>query len=84
MGVLQIVATIRLRMKISSARLLILGCLASVLFGVLLMAQSVVGVLSLIWLIASYAVVFDILLYCWHSRHDLSAPPLQALESHRL
>jgi uncharacterized membrane protein HdeD (DUF308 family) len=41
---------------------LILGGVASVVFGVLLMLQPGVGAPSLIWLIATYAIAFGILL----------------------
>jgi uncharacterized membrane protein HdeD (DUF308 family) len=61
-GVLEIVAAIRLRKEIEGEWLLILGGLASVVFGVLLMAQPGAGVLALLWLIATYAVVFGVLL----------------------
>jgi uncharacterized membrane protein HdeD (DUF308 family) len=42
--------------------LLILGGLASVVFGAFLMIQPGTGALALVWLIATYAVVFGILL----------------------
>lgn len=61
-GVLQILAAIRLRKEIRGEWLLILAGLASVLFGVLLVAQPGVGALALLWLIATYAVIFGILL----------------------
>ncbi|HMA06386.1 MAG TPA: DUF308 domain-containing protein [Ramlibacter sp.] len=61
-GVLEIVAAIRLRKELEGEWLLILGGLASVLFGVFLMAQPGRGAVALIWLIATYAVVFGILL----------------------
>jgi uncharacterized membrane protein HdeD (DUF308 family) len=61
-GVLQIVAAIRLRKEIQGEWLLILGGLASVVFGVLVMAQPGVGAISLLWLIGTYAIVFGILL----------------------
>jgi uncharacterized membrane protein HdeD (DUF308 family) len=61
-GVLQIVAAIRLRKEIQGEWLLILAGLASVVFGVLLMAQPGSGALALLWLIAAYAVAFGVIL----------------------
>jgi uncharacterized membrane protein HdeD (DUF308 family) len=61
-GVLEIVAAIRLRKEIEGEWLLILSGLASVVFGVILMAQPGVGALAVLWLIATYAVVFGVLL----------------------
>jgi len=61
-GVLQIVAAIRLRQEIQGEWWLILAGLASVVFGGILMARPAAGALSLLWLIATYAVVFGVLL----------------------
>lgn len=61
-GMLQIVAAIRLRKEIEGEWWLILGGLASVVFGVLLVAQPGAGALAVLWLIAAYAVFFGILL----------------------
>jgi uncharacterized membrane protein HdeD (DUF308 family) len=61
-GVLEIAAAIRLRKEIKNEWLLILAGLASVIFGALLAAQPGTGALALLWLIASYAVVFGVLL----------------------
>lgn len=61
-GVLQIVVAIRLRKEIKGEWLLILGGLASVVFGVLLVAQPGAGALAVLWLIATYAVFFGVLL----------------------
>jgi uncharacterized membrane protein HdeD (DUF308 family) len=60
-GVLQIVAAIRLRKEIKGEWLLVLGGLASVAFGVALLAQPAAGALILLWLIASFALAFGIL-----------------------
>lgn len=61
-GVLQILAGIRLRKQIQGEWLLVLGSLASVIFGIFLMAQPVAGALTMAWLIALYAVVFGVVL----------------------
>jgi len=61
-GVLQIAAAIRLRKEITGEWVLVLAGLASVVFGVLLMAQPGAGALAVLWLIASYAIVFGVLL----------------------
>jgi uncharacterized membrane protein HdeD (DUF308 family) len=61
-GVLEIVAAIRLRKEIEGELLLILAGLASVAFGVLLVARPGPGALAVLWLIGSYAMVFGVLL----------------------
>jgi uncharacterized membrane protein HdeD (DUF308 family) len=61
-GVLEIAVAIRVRKEIEGEWLLILGGLASVLFGVVLMARPAAGALALLWLIATYAVVFGLVL----------------------
>jgi uncharacterized membrane protein HdeD (DUF308 family) len=60
-GVLEIVAAIRLRKEIEGEWLLILGGLASVVFGVLLISRPGAGALAVVWLIAGYAVAFGII-----------------------
>jgi len=61
-GVLQIVVAVRLRKEMSGELLLILAGLASVLFGVLLVVRPEAGALAVLWLIATYAVFFGVLL----------------------
>ncbi|MGH8686680.1 MAG: HdeD family acid-resistance protein [Burkholderiales bacterium] len=61
-GMLQIVAAIRLRREMQGEWVLILAGIASVVFGVLLVANPGAGVLAVLWLIAIYAVVFGVLL----------------------
>ncbi|MCB1228420.1 MAG: HdeD family acid-resistance protein [Verrucomicrobiales bacterium] len=61
-GVLQIVMAIRLRKEIQGEWMLILAGLASVVFGLVLMARPLAGAIALIWLIASYAVFFGLLM----------------------
>lgn len=61
-GVVEIVAAIRLRKEIKGEWFLILAGLASVVFGVSLVAQPGPGAIALLWLVASYAVVFGVLL----------------------
>ncbi|HEX6710465.1 MAG TPA: HdeD family acid-resistance protein [Rubrobacter sp.] len=61
-GLAQIATAIRLRQEITGELALILGGILSVIFGLLLAVLPRVGILSLIWLIGVYAVVFGILL----------------------
>jgi uncharacterized membrane protein HdeD (DUF308 family) len=61
-GVLQIAAAIRLRREIEGEWILGLAGLASVVFGVVLVAKPGAGALAVLWIIATYAVVFGILL----------------------
>jgi len=61
-GVLQIVAAIRLRLEVPGEWALILAGLASIVFGVIIMARPAAGALAVVWLIGSYACVFGVLL----------------------
>ncbi len=61
-GILQIVAAIRLRHEIEGEWGLILGGIASVVFGALLVLYPGSGALAVVWLIGIYAVIFGITL----------------------
>jgi uncharacterized membrane protein HdeD (DUF308 family) len=61
-GVIEIVTGIRLRKAIQGEWLLLLGGLVSVMFGIILLTRPGVGALAVLWLIATYAVVFGIIL----------------------
>lgn len=61
-GVVQVLTAIRLRQEIANEWMLILAGLASVAFGALLMARPGAGALAVLRLIASYAIVFGLLL----------------------
>jgi uncharacterized membrane protein HdeD (DUF308 family) len=61
-GVLEIVIAIRLRQEIEGEWTLVLAGLASVAFGVLMMASPGPGALAVLWLIGSYAIAFGLLI----------------------
>ena len=61
-GVIEILAAIRLRREIEGEGLLALGGLASVGFGILLVARPAAGAVALVWIIAAYAIVYGALL----------------------
>ncbi len=61
-GVLEILAAVRLRQEIEGEWVLIISGAVSVVFGLLLAVLPGVGILSLVWLIGAYAVMFGVLL----------------------
>jgi uncharacterized membrane protein HdeD (DUF308 family) len=61
-GVLELVAAVRLRRQVSGEWLLVLGGVASVVFGGLLVISPIVGGLVIALWIGAYAFVFGILL----------------------
>jgi uncharacterized membrane protein HdeD (DUF308 family) len=61
-GLLEIVAAVRLRKQIQGEVWLALAGIASVVFGVLLVARPGAGALTLLWLIAVYAIAFGVML----------------------
>jgi len=61
MGLFEIIGAIRLRKEIDNEWLLILGGAVSVLFGVVLLVRPGTGALALVWVIATYAILFGIL-----------------------
>jgi uncharacterized membrane protein HdeD (DUF308 family) len=61
-GLLEIVAAIRLRRQIEGEVWLALAGIASVVFGGLLIARPGTGALTILWLIAFYAIAFGVVL----------------------
>ena len=61
-GVAEISTAIRLRREITGEWALIVSGVLSILFGVVLAVLPGVGILSLVWLVGIYAVVFGVLL----------------------
>lgn len=61
-GVLDIVTAIRLRKVMRTEWMLILGGIASIVFGALVFLFPAAGALALVWMIALYAIVTGVLL----------------------
>ena len=61
-GLLEIVAAVRLRRQIQGEVWLVLAGIASVIFGGLLITRPGTGALTILWLIAAYAIVFGVML----------------------
>jgi uncharacterized membrane protein HdeD (DUF308 family) len=61
-GILEIVAAIELRKAIQGEFWLVLGGIASILFGILMIWRPLAGALAIIWIIGAYAIVFGIMM----------------------
>lgn len=61
-GIFEIVGAISLRRQITGEWLLILGGIASILFGMVVLMFPGAGALAMVWLIAAYSVVIGFLL----------------------
>jgi uncharacterized membrane protein HdeD (DUF308 family) len=61
-GVMEIIAAIRLRKEIEGEWLLVLGGVISLLFGAFVLAQPGAGMMAMLWVLATYAVVFGLLI----------------------
>ena len=59
-GVMSIVGAIQLRKEIEGEWLLILSGVLAILFGVVMFLQPAAGALAVIWMIATFAIVFGI------------------------
>jgi uncharacterized membrane protein HdeD (DUF308 family) len=57
-GILEIVAAIQLRKHLANEIWLIVGGLASIVFGILMLWRPLAGALAIIWLIGAYAIFF--------------------------
>jgi uncharacterized membrane protein HdeD (DUF308 family) len=61
-GVAELAAAIRLRRLIRNEWLLVIGGVASVVFAILLVVNPRAGLLTIVWLIGAYALVFGVIL----------------------
>lgn len=75
-GILEIVAAVQLRKHISNEIWLIIGGIASIAFGVLLLLFPLIGALTVIYIIAAYAIVFGIIMigFAFRLRSHLPGP----------
>lgn len=70
-GVLHIATAVRLRKEIEGELLMALSGVASIAFGVLLIVFPGAGLLSLVWLVAAWSIVFGVILvaFAWRLRN---------------
>jgi uncharacterized membrane protein HdeD (DUF308 family) len=74
-GIFEIVAAVQLRKHIANEFWLILGGIASILFGILMIWFPMAGILAIIWLIAAYAIVFGVIMIAFSLRLRSHAQP---------
>jgi uncharacterized membrane protein HdeD (DUF308 family) len=77
-GIFEIVAAVQLRKVIANEVWLILGGIASIVFGALMIWFPLAGVLAIIWLIAAYAIIFGIIMIALSLRLRSHAHPTAA------
>jgi uncharacterized membrane protein HdeD (DUF308 family) len=82
-GTLQVIAAISLRHELDNEFWMAIGGVASIVFGALLVASPGDGLITLVWLVGIWAVVFGVsslgLAYRLHEIHaDLSKPGFRA------
>ncbi|MBV8497876.1 MAG: DUF308 domain-containing protein [Candidatus Eremiobacteraeota bacterium] len=77
-GIFELVAAVELRKVVANEVWLIIGGLASILFGILMIWFPLAGVLAIIWLIAAYAIVFGIIMIALSLRLRSHAHPTAA------
>jgi uncharacterized membrane protein HdeD (DUF308 family) len=70
LGLVQVIAAIRLRRDISGELWFVVGGLLTVVFGVFILAFPGSGLLSLVWIVGAWAIVFGItnLVLAWRLR----------------
>lgn len=80
-GILEIVAAVQLRKQIANEIWLIIGGIASILFGILMVWDPIAGAVAVIWIIGAYAIVFGAIMIAFSFRlrrhaesHGASAP----------
>ncbi|WGV27562.1 HdeD family acid-resistance protein [Halotia branconii] len=61
-GIFEIIIAVQVRKEIENEWLLVLAGITSLLFGVLLIIWPVAGALAILWIIATYTIIFGILL----------------------
>lgn len=74
-GIFEIVAGVQLRKHIANEIWLIVGGIASIAFGALMIWFPLAGALAIIWLISAYAIVFGIIMIGFALRLRAHAPP---------
>jgi uncharacterized membrane protein HdeD (DUF308 family) len=67
-GLVEIFAAVRVRASIANELMLLIGGIASVLFGLLMLVFPSVGALAVIWLIGFYAILFGALMIAFALR----------------
>jgi uncharacterized membrane protein HdeD (DUF308 family) len=76
-GIFELVAAVQLRKLIANEVWLIIGGIASIAFGVLMLMYPLVGALAIIWIIAAYAIVFGFIMigFAFRLRAHAATPP---------